>query len=144
MITCFPHYFCPLHIQVAHAWSKQVHFRVSASTGKPWAGGWRCVALSGCEALPGVSVVVHGNPHRVGHCKGETGGSEMKHKRSWWNLLISLLKDVLFLVKLGVSSKLAGESKKKEDKYPLQYGWCAFFQVIWIASFIKGYHWHSK
>lgn len=49
------------------------------SLGQEAGGAWHWQDVRRCLA---VSVVVHGNPHRVGHCQGETGGSELEHKRS--------------------------------------------------------------
>lgn len=85
--TYHTHRFAPcciwtLHLQVVHAWFKQMHFHVSASRRKPWGRRlevpgsgrrWDAIRLCLCEADM--------NLHRAGHCQGEARGSELEFKR---------------------------------------------------------------
>ena len=68
---------------------------------------WGAARLCLCRA--------NGSPHRAGHCKGETSGSELEHKRYLIQHFSFFLERYILSGKLEVSSPSCGEPKKKTN-----------------------------
>lgn len=79
--------------------------------GQEVGGAWPWQEVRHCQAM---SVEVDENPHRAGHCKSETRGSELEHKRYLIQPFSFSFQRCTLSGKLGASSKSAGKPRKRK------------------------------
>lgn len=120
-------------------WSKCMHFHVSASTGSPGTGGWRCSALARGQVPPGCVCLKLMGIHTELATARWSGSKWIAAKRYLVQpFSFSLERHTLF-GKWGASSNISWVARKiKKGKCLLQYWWSVLSQCIRGASSLMG------